>query len=85
MQKEREYRNQKQKVFPAKFYPWKFVLVWNERLDLTPFQPRWRGPYVLTHQISSCVFAARLQRKKGPGRLPILHFHVDQMQSFSIE
>ena len=37
MQKEREYKNRKQKVYPVRFYPGQFVLVWNERPDLTRF------------------------------------------------
>ena len=37
MQKEWDYRNQKRKIFLAKFYPGQFVLVWNERPDLNRF------------------------------------------------
>ena len=82
---EREYRNRKRKVYPAKFYPGQYVLVWDERPGLTRFQSRWKGPYVLSHQISASVWAARVKKKTGPARIPTLHFHVDQMQPFSIE
>lgn len=40
MDKERAYRNQKRKVHSAKAYPGEVILVWNERPDLTRFQPK---------------------------------------------
>lgn len=85
MERERNYRNQKRKVHSEKFYPRQFVLVWNERPDLTPFQPKCYGPFILTWQISPSMWVATPKQKRRPGRLPILSFHVDQQRPWSID
>ena len=82
--KEREYRN-KRRVYLKAFYPGQVVLAWNEQPGLSQFQPRWRGPYVLTEKISDSLWAARLRQRKRRGRQPILRFHVDQLQPYSLD
>ena len=70
LERERAYRNRKRKVHTTKFYPGQYVLVWNERPDLTRFQPRWHGPFILTHQISPSMWAAKPKQKKTRGGCP---------------
>ena len=41
VEKEWDYQNQKRKVHSMKVYPEQSILVWNERPDLTRFQPKW--------------------------------------------
>ena len=48
---ERAYRNRRRNIQSAKFFPGQIVLVWNADIMSNRFQPKWRGPYVLTEQV----------------------------------
>ena len=60
------------------------MLVWNADMMSNKFQPKWRGPYVLTEQVSKSVWAGKSVRKPRRGRQPILKFHVDHLQPFDL-
>ena len=55
---ERDYRN-KRKIYSAKIYHGQVVLVWNEQLGLSHFQPKWRGPFILTEQVSDTTLGCQ--------------------------
>ena len=81
---EREYRNRKRRIDSVKFEVGNLVLVKDQTVNLDRFQPRWKGPYILTRKISKTVWEAKSLKAAGRGRPPILRFHVDQMQPFGL-
>ena len=82
--KERNYRNDRRRIFPIKFHTGQIVLAWNADAMLDKLQPKWKGPYVLTKQLSESMWEAKLQKKTGRGRQPVLRFHVDMLQPFDL-
>lgn len=85
LERERTYKNVKREIHLNYFYSSQIVLILNERLSITRFQSRWKGPYYLTDQVSCTVWVARPEQTTGRGRQQILRFYVDQMQPFFIE